>query len=158
MPAKVNLDEAIEAIINSIVASLEGATAPGGLLEGVESVVRGDRSRPRPPVPSLWVFAETANPQHNPRAIAETWHLPIVITPIVKADEPEDGYKLATELAAKARSVILKDRSLGLREYVQDTRSARFESSAPWHRRDTLYSAVAAVEVRFTIIEDYYNQ
>lgn len=156
MPAKINLNEAIEEIITAVVNKLQAATVEGQPLEEVESVVRGDRARPRPPVPSLWVFAETAQPQHSPRTIAETWHLPIVITPVVKeSEEPEDGYKKATELAAKARSIVIKDRSLGLRAYVQDVRSGRFEPSAPWHRRETLYSAVAVILVIFTICEDF---
>ncbi len=155
MPKHGQLDEVINDILDNIVDMLKDATATDEALDGVAVVVRGDRSRPRPKTPALWVFGETAQPQPQPRTIAETWHLPVVITPIVKATDPEAGYREATKWAARARSVVLKKRDLGLRDYVQDTRSARFESSAPWHRRETLYSAVAAVLVVFTILEEF---
>lgn len=153
MPNKIALDVALNQIIDAVVERLGSASEDEeSPLHGV-NIVRGDRSRPRPQTPALWVFAETAQPEHNPRALAETWELPIVITPIIKSDDPEDGYRQATTLAAQARSAVIAGRDLDLRDFVQDVRSGRFEASAPWHRRETLYSAVAQVRVIFTILE-----
>lgn len=149
----MRLDEAFEAIIDSITNMLIAATGGGGLLEEVRAVVRGDRARPRPDVPAVWIFAETANPEHNPTTIQESWSLPVVLAAIVKSEEPEEGYRTASSLAARARSVVLKDRTLGLRQVVQDTRSGRFEPGGPWHREGNLYSAVAVLQVTFRIRE-----
>lgn len=149
----MRLDEAFEAILNAVFEKLKAAQEEGELLEEVETVVRGDRARPRPMTPALWVFAEQANPTHTPTSMQESWELPLVLTPIYKTDIPEEGYEKASEMAAKARSVILKDRTLGLREIVQDTRSGRFEPSGPWHSEGQLYSAVAVVIVTFRIKE-----
>ena len=149
----MRLDEAFEGIITNITEMLEAETQEGHLLEEIEEVVRGDRARPRPRTPSLWVFAERANPTHTPSSMQESWELPIVLTPVIKTDLPEEGYKEASELAAKARSILLKNRTLNLREVVQDTRSGRYEPSAPWHNEGQLYSAVAVVIVTFRIRE-----
>lgn len=149
----MRLDEAFEAIIDSITNMLIVASGGGGLLEGVRAVVRGDRARPRPDVPAIWVFAEMVNPEHNPTTIQESWSLPVVLAAIVKSEDPEEGYRMASSLAARARSVVLKDRTLGLRQVVQDTRSGRFEPGGPWHREGNLYSAVAVLQVTFRIRE-----
>ena len=149
----MRLDEAFENIITSIEKKLSEATAEGELLHGVESVVRGDRARPRPPTPAIWIFAEQANPAHEPTTIRERWTLPVVLTAIYQADDPEEGYRRSSEFAAKARSVVLQDRSLGYRDFVQDTRSGRFEPSGPWHTEGRLYGAVAVIEVTFIIKE-----
>ena len=149
----MRLDEAYDAIVDAIVAKLELAKEPGGLLEGTESIVRGDRARPRPPTPALWVFAETATPEHSPTTIQERWQLPVVLAAIFKTDDPELGYKEASRMAARARSVILKDRTLGLRPVVQDTRTSRYEPSGPWHNEGQLYGAVAVLQVTFRIKE-----
>lgn len=147
------LDEAFEEIMTAIKSMLEAECHANGMLAGVEAVVRGDRARPKPPTPCIWVFGETANPSHNPTTIQERWSLPIVLTSIYKSDDPEVGYRKASEFAAKARSIILRDRTLGLRDFVQDTRSGRFEPSGPWHSEGQLYGAVAVVEVTFRIRE-----
>jgi hypothetical protein len=149
----MRLDEAFEAIIDSITNMLIAACGGGGLLEGVRAVVRGDRARPRPDVPAVWVFAEMVNPEHNPTTIQESWSLPVVLAAIVKSEDPEEGYRMASSLAARARSVVLKERTLGLRQVVQDTRSGRFEPGGPWHREGNLYSAVAVLQVTFRIRE-----
>lgn len=150
----MRLDEAFEAIINSVIGVLSAATVDG-LLVGVNTVVRGDRARPRPDVPAVWVFAENANPEHSPTTLQERWVMPIALVAIVKSDDTEEGYRGASSLAARARSVVLKDRTLGLRRLVQDTRSGRFEPSGPWHREGNLYSSVALVEVTFRILEGH---
>ena len=156
------LDEAIEEVIDAVVSALkaeitlhesedEEAAAP--LLEANLTIVRGDRSRPRPATPAIWVFPEAASIEHNPRTLAETWRLPIALVSIWKDDDPEEGYKMASSLAARARSVVIRDRSLGKRSYVQDTRSGRFEASAPWHSEGSLFAALALIEVIMLIRE-----
>ena len=160
MPTVVRLDSAIDAILDALKTRLEAATITPeppdepGLLADVASVVIGNRSRPRPRMPALWVFGGEAFNQHNTAAIQETWELPIILVSVVQADQPEDGYRLATSVAARARSVALKDdRRLGL-PYVSDINSTAFDPSSQ-HEIDnrTLYSAAATVTARFQIFE-----
>ena len=147
----MRLDQAYEAIMDAVANSLDAARS--GLLDDVTAIIRGDRARPRPSTPSIWVFAETLTPSHAQTTIQESWTLPVVLAAIVKSDTPEAGYRKASSLAARARSVVLADRVLGLRQLVQDTKSARFEPGGPWHQEGNLYSAVAVVQVTFRINE-----
>jgi hypothetical protein len=147
------LYEAIEEILDAIVTLVEAETVDGGSLSDIEEVIRGDRHKTKPAVPAIWIFAETANIAHPPMAMAEKWTMPVILSAIVKNDDVEEGYKEATELAAKARTAVLSDRTLGLRTFVQDTRSLRFEPSAPWLRQGSLFAANAVIEVIFTIFE-----
>lgn len=149
----MRLDEAFEAVVDAITNMLTAATTGVGLLSDVKAIIRGDRARPRPATPAVWVFAEAANPAHQPTTIQESWTLPVVLAAIVKSEDPEEGYRLASSIAARARSVVLADRTLGLRQVVQDTRSGRFEPGGPWHQEGNLYSAVAVVQVTFRIRE-----
>lgn len=153
MVAEKKLYEAIEEIIDSIVAMINAETGTGKILEGIAEVVRGDRHKTKPDVPAIWIFADIATITHPPMALAEKWTMPIILSAIVKEDDTETGYKKATEYAARARTVILKDRTLGLREFVQDTQSSRFEPSAPWLRQGNLFAANAVINVIFTILE-----
>lgn len=149
----MRLDEAIDIILDQVMELLKEEIAPGCLLEGVKSIVRGDRYKTPPPLPSVWVFADVATASHPPAAIHETWELPILLVSVIKNDIPEDGYRLATRLAARARSAIMKHRTLDRRDVVQDVRSIRFEPSAPWLNEGSKYSSVAVISVRFRIME-----
>jgi len=149
----MRLDKAFDSIMTKIEEKLSEATADGELLDEVESVIRGDRARSNPLTPAIWIFAEQANPSHEPTTIREVWSLPVALTAIVQSDDPVEGYSKASELAAKARSAVLNSRTLDLRDFVQDVRSGRFEPSGPWHTQGRLYGAVAVVEVTFIIKE-----
>jgi len=153
MPELIKLDEALDGIMTGIVDLITNATGEEGALQGVETVVRGDRSRPAPVTPAVWVRGMTASCDHTQRSYAEKWVIDVLILGIVKNDEPEQGYKKATELAAKARSEVLKDRCLGNRKYVQDVRSGNFEMGGPDLQNETLFAATAIVQVHFVIME-----
>lgn len=153
MPELIRLDEALEDIIDAVVDVLQKEVKEEGDLEGVETIVRGDRTRPAPRPPTIWVRCLDAIPNHERRSYAEMWALDVLLIAVVKSDDPEEGYRKATALAARARSVVLKDRSLGLRGFVQDVRSGRFEPSGPDLQNDTLIAASAVVQVHFTILE-----
>jgi len=158
IPNPMMLDEAIDEIMEHIRQTIEDYTKPdenGDIyLEGVEAVVRGDRDRPRPKTPCIWVFPNPAECTHQPRTLAETWNFPITIAAIVKDNDPLAGKKMSNKLAARARSVVIKDRGLGKRKYVQDTRSSRFEPSGPWHSEGSMFAAVAVIEVVIVLLED----
>lgn len=147
------LDQAIKEIIDSIEATLKVATGKGKALEDIKEVVKGERHRTKPPVPALWIFTEIATIEHS-SALVERWTLPVIISAILKENDPEAGYEKAREYAAKARSEVLADRTLGLREFVQDVQSNRFEAGGPWLREGTLFAANAVISVMFRIKEN----
>ena len=153
MPHRIRLDQAINLIIDAVVDAIEAETTEGGLLEEVNTIVCGDKTRPKPEPPSVFIFTDVARAQESPRTLAEQWRLPVILVVTVKDDDPEGGYRLATELTAKARSVVLRDRSLGLRRFVQDTKSLRFEAGGPNNQQGSLHGAATTVEVLFTILE-----
>lgn len=154
MPAPIRLDEALDAVLDAIKDLLTDAIAEDHLLEGVESIVIGERSRPRPDMPAIWVLAGLAQNQHTTAGLRETWLLPIDLVSVVQGDEPEDARRLAGRLAARARTVVMSSsRRLGL-EYVNDIVSTSFEPASE-HEIDnrTIYSAAATVTARITIHE-----
>ncbi|MDI6840436.1 MAG: hypothetical protein QMD71_06295 [bacterium] len=153
MPHQIRLDQAINQILDAIVQTIEAEITEGGLLEGVKTVVRGDKTRPKPETPSVFIFTDMAQMQQSPRTLAEQWRLPVIFATTVKNDDPEEGYRQVTELAAKVRSAVLRNRTLGLRNFVQDTKSLRFEAGGPNHQQGSLFGAAAVVEVLFTILE-----
>jgi len=153
VPELIKLDEALDGVLDAVVDKLKAAVGPGTDLGNVRMVVRGDRSRPAPETPALWVRILTAIPSHERRTYAETWQVDVIVLAIVKSDNPEEGYREATKLAARARSEVLKDRSLGNRKYVQDVRSGNFEASGPGLQNESLFASTAVLQVHFVILE-----
>lgn len=154
MPELIRLDEALEGIMEGIGGTLDQNRGPGNDLEGVKTLVIGDRSRPAPTTPAIWVRGLTASCDHSQRSYAEKWQVNILVLAIIKNANPEDGYREATALAAKARSVILKDRTLGNRKYIQDVRSGNFEMGGPNMQNESLFAATATIQVHFVILEN----
>lgn len=153
MAAVTTLDQAIDDILTALQTALAGELGETRRLADVETIVIGERSRPRPDLPALWVFGDIAVANHITAGIAETWELPVTLVSIVQSDEPESAYRQAASIAARARSVVLKDRRLGL-DFVNDVVSTRFEPSRETSIDNrTIYSAAATVTVRFRIHE-----
>ncbi len=151
----MRLDQAFDSIMGAVKDALEADAE--SLISDVNEIVRGDRARGKPESPAIWIFGETANIDHTVTSLQERWSLPVVLVAIYQQtdnDTEEEAYMQASSLAARARSVIFKsDRTLGLRSLVQDTRSSRFEPSAPWHRDGKLFAAAAVIDVIFRILE-----
>ena len=145
----MRLDEALNGILEASADLLREAAVVKGLLEGVTTVVRGDRARPTPRPPSIWIYPEGATPNHRAMSIREEWDLSLILVAQVQNDNPDEGYQQVTALAAKARSVMLRDRTLGMPELVRDVKSGRFEPSGPWHREGNMFGAGAVVVVTF---------
>lgn len=146
------LATALDGILTGVIEKLTAAKEEYGALEDVDEIIRGDRARPHPRVPTIWVYPDAATPTHV-TSQQEAWTLPVMLVAVVKNDDPDKGYTAATDLAARARSVVLEGRGLESRDYVQDIVSGRFECSGPWYRDGVLFSAIAVVEVKFRILE-----
>lgn len=131
MPPTVTLSESIEAILDAMVAAIEAETDPSDTLEEVKEVVRGERARPQPKMPAVWVVPEPARNTQTTQGLAEAWTMAVHIAALVKDDDQVRGQKLASQLAAKARAAVLAPeagggRRLGL-AYVNDIVSVSFD-------------------------------
>lgn len=152
----VLLETAVEAILDALVARVTAATVPGQPLDAVRSVIRGDRARSLPELPSIWIVPETAvtatAARDGGRGIAETWSLSVRVAALVSSDDPMIASRECVRLAARARTEILRDRRLGL-AYVADTTSTEFQPAAP-SENNVLHWAAATVTVRFSTREE----
>ncbi len=147
------LDEAIDDIMSSLQNTLEAKIQTGEDLDIVKAIYRGDRSVKTPKTPCIWIFPDVAICAHPPTAIMESWEMPINLVSVFYSNDAEEGYRRANELAARARTQILKNRDLGLNAFVQDARSGRFEPSNPAYVAGNNYSAVAVIKITFNVLE-----
>lgn len=149
------LSGSVEAILDSIVEAIQGAVNDSGgelIDEGVRSVVRGDRARPMPELPSVWVVPQIAQfTQHE--FDSETWAMPVSIAALVKSDDPADGGKAAQRIAALARAAALTARpGSGDDAEVIDVRSQSFDPTARTSERNrTLFWTDATILVTFSV-------
>lgn len=149
----VPLKDIMEAAHNRLL----DATADGELLEDVksESVIKGDRARPHPELPAVWVFGGAASADSTSHGLAEIWSYPITVAGLVKNEDPLVGYDEATDLAARAVQVLLtKERRLGLK-FVADVTAINFDPSSSQNSDDkrSLFWASGDINVRFRRLE-----
>lgn len=153
MPITKRLDEVIIEILDGIESVVKSEIKEGGLLEGIKQVSIGDRISEYPKLPMIWIMCDPATPTHTHRALAETWTLPVMLICFVENLEPEEGYKETNRLAALTRSVVLKDRTLGKRDYIQDIQSGIFNLAQRDPENKVIFGAAAVINVIFTILE-----
>ena len=151
-PTVVRLSDALNQVVNATHGRLAAAAMPGGLLEGIRGVVKGERGEARPDPPYLWV-AVGAGQATNARALHETWDLTLLVSAFVQSHEVEEGWLEAFRWAALARGVILggTSRDLGL-EFVEDVQS---DSIGPLGRFTSgrRFGAFARLTVRVSLVE-----
>ena len=151
MSSKPDLAEAIEQIIDKVEEELN--TAVGSSLSEVKTVARGEAVRPKPMPPIMWIYTDTARVSPDSTTLREVWEMPIMLVAVVQdSQDPKRGQALATKLAAKARTVIINDRKLGL-SFVNYVESTAFEPRTRFPAEGGKYSAGTAISVTFTIFE-----
>lgn len=141
-----SLSDSVEDILDAIVLAVQESS-----IEGVKSVVRGDRSRPMPELPSVWVVpqpAQFAQAEYD----SETWTMPVTLAALVKGDDPVVAGKLSQRISADARAAALSSQS-GMNEAdVTDIVSDTFDPTARSSERNrTLFWTEATVRVIFTV-------
>lgn len=147
---KVRLDTMIDRVLDSIEDRCKDETK---LLSEINSVIRGDKLEYTPELPSLWIYTQTLVPTSDNTALKEQWVMPVVLEVVIEENnDAQKGYKKSTELAAKARSAVLKDRKLGL-DNVAHVLSGEFHPSGPGLRENNYFSSMAVVNVRFFTFE-----
>ena len=154
MANKIYLADIIEEILDKAEEKLKGETEGEGELEDVEEVVRGEHVRGKPKTPTIWIFTDTVNTEGEPTSMRESWILPLVVVSVVyDSQDARRGQKKATELAAKARSVLLKSRNLDLQGKVHGVRSVTFEPRGRFNEGSGVFSAACVLSVSFTTLE-----
>ena len=148
----ISLPDAIDQILDAMQETLTAAKF-SGILSDVNTIVLGDRARPHPELPSLWVFAAPALNEHTSHGLAETWSMPVNLVALRNDEVPEQGFRATADLAARANKIIVSQRDLGL-GFVVDVTSTRFEPT----REQTLdhlviYAAAATVTVKFNVFD-----
>lgn len=148
------LSDSVEAILDAILAAIQAEVDDVGSplnLEGVASVVRGDRARPMPDLPSVWVVPQPATFEQQTYD-EEAWSMPVSIAALVKDDDPAPGGMKAQRVAALARSAALAARDGIVGAEVTDIRSESFDPTARSSERNrTLYWTDATIRVTFTV-------
>jgi len=153
MADKIYLADMIEDILDKAEEKLKEETE-GGDLKEVAEVVRGEHVRGKPKNPSLWIFTDTVSIEGGITSMREPWTLPLIVVSVVyNSQDPRRGQKNATELAAKARSVLLKSRNLDLQGKVHGVRSVTFEPRGRFEEGGGVFSAACVLNVSFTTLE-----
>lgn len=144
------LDEAVEGILDAIVDGISAAAEEvGGGLDEVQAVVRGDRARPMPKLPAVWVVPQPMTATQETYGNEEAWTMRVSIAALVKSDSPEEGGRKAQRFAARAAAVV-KSLRPDLSGYVVDIRMDSFDPTARSSERNrNLFWTDATVRVTF---------
>jgi hypothetical protein len=143
------LDEAVDQILSAVVEIVRGSAD----LAGIAQVVRGERARPMPELPCIWVLPEPATASQGVYGAEEAWMMPIALAALVRSDDPEEGARRAARYAALARRAVLGVGRLDL-PFVVDVRSSKVDLAARRDPNRNLYWADATVEVTFDVEEE----
>lgn len=149
------LDESIEDVIDTVVAAVLAKTAVNESLDGVKSVVRGDRARPMPELPAVWIVPQPARMIRETYE-DETWSLPLSLAALVKGDTPADAGRESQRITALARSAALQAKAAAeaAGAAVTDIVSTSFDPTARSSERNrNLFWTEAVVTVTFTVTE-----
>ena len=153
----MTLPEALEAINVQAHKLLVAAAVEGQLLQDVDpkAIIRGDRARPTPPTPSVWLVPDIATADHTTHGLAELWNYQLIIAALVKNDDPNEGFAEATDLAGKAVQVLLGRRRTWTLGFVEHVTPVRFDPSSARNSdsKRSLFWADGVVNVRFTRLE-----
>ncbi|MFA5444712.1 MAG: hypothetical protein WC262_07035 [Bacteroidales bacterium] len=147
------LATAVNAILDGLVTYLKTEQRTGGTLSDVIVIARGDRASPSPEVPAVYLVPQKMIVVEPTTSQSEWWEMPVNIGTMVNSDIPEIGYTAATDLAARARALLLthNSRNIGL-DYIKIIKSSTFDPAGPWSRAEGNYhTASAEVKVLFKI-------
>jgi hypothetical protein len=147
------LDDMVESILDAVGDAIQAAAdETGGGLDEVVSVVRGDRSRPMPDLPAVWIIPQPATYDQADFGDDEQWVMDVSIAALVKNDDPEIGARTAQRIAARARKVALTIRHevAGL----VDVTSRTFDPHARRSEQNRALSWTdATIRVTFTVTD-----
>ncbi|HDK26589.1 MAG TPA: hypothetical protein ENG48_05825 [Candidatus Atribacteria bacterium] len=151
------LEEAINDILEKIEEKLSDAMQDGGKLSDVKSLMIGMKTSKKPEAPAIWVMeGETVIDTTTRLTNWESWNMDIVIIGVVyNSKEAKEGYKEANTLTARAKNILLADRTLGFGHgsFFTDIKSKRFDGNNPYFQNGNFYSAAFTLTTVFTVRE-----
>lgn len=151
------LESAIEDILDKIEEKLSDAMQDGGKLSDVKTLIIGSKTSNKPEAPAIWgMEGETVIDPTSGLTIYERWNMDIsIIGVIYNAVDGKEGYKEANRLTARAKNILLADRTLGFGHgtFFQDIKSKRFDGNNPHFQNGNFYSAMYTLTTVFTVRE-----
>ena len=151
------LESAIENILEKIEEKLNEEVRDSGILEDVKTLIVGGKTSIKPEAPAIWVMlGDTAIEPTTKLTIWESWSMDIMIAGVTyNSNDSKEGYKEANNLVARAKRVLLKDRTLGFGHgtFFQDIKSKSFDGNNPYFKNGNYYSAIFTLTTVFTVRE-----
>ena len=151
------LESAIENILEKIEKKLNEEVRDSGILEDVKTLIVGGKTSIKPEAPAIWVMlGDTAIEPTTKLTIWESWSMDIMIAGVTyNSNDSKEGYKEANNLVARAKRVLLKDRTLGFGHgtFFQDIKSKSFDGNNPYFKNGNYYSAIFTLTTVFTVRE-----
>lgn len=142
-----------DAIENTLQAEI---SVDGGKLSEVKTLVIGNKTSVKPTTPALWVFFNSAIPRvDTTMLVCETWEMDIIVVGVVYNTNQDDGYTEANRLTAKAKRVLLADRTLGFGHgtFFNDIKSKSFDGNNPYFNQGNYFTAAYTCTVVFAVRE-----
>ncbi|MYL36021.1 hypothetical protein GLW05_20840 [Pontibacillus yanchengensis] len=152
---RVPLDEAFGLVVNKIKSLLEGEMKSDRYLCDVKTVSLGERNLNQIRKPALWIFPMNMTLNEDPSRKVEYWSFPIQVMSVYASNDTEEGYLKATDLAARARRILVQDKRMGLSNIVYEVESARFLPTSSFGVRGNDYAAIAEIVVKMTVDESF---
>lgn len=151
------LEDAIDDIMLAIETTLKAEiNIDGGVLSDVKTLVIGESTSQKPTTPALWINQGLSRLVPDDNYIkTEMWQTEIIVISVIYSSDQYNGYKDANSLAARAKRVLLTDRTLGFGHgtFFSDIRSESFEGSNPQYRRGNIFSSVYTCKAYYTVYE-----
>lgn len=151
------LADAIDDILNKIEEKLRSAIKNDDKLENIKTLIIGVKTNKKPEPPAVWVMVGEAVPTPDTTlTMWESWSMDVVIIGIIyNSVDSKEGFKEANILTAKAKSILLEDRTLGFGHgtFFTDIKSKRFEGNNPHFQNGNFYSAAFTLTTVFTVRE-----
>jgi len=150
------LESAIENILDKIEEKLSDAIQDGEKLSDVKTLVIGVKTSSKPEAPAIWVMEGETTIDPSGLTIYERWNMDIVIIGVVyNSVDGKEGYKEANKLTARAKNILLADRTLGFGHgtFFQDIKSKRFDGNNPYFKNGNYYSAMFTLTTVFAVRE-----
>jgi len=139
-----SLAEHAEQIITAALGLLEAQrAAPDGTIQDVKNIIRGDRTTTgKLPPPALWVFPGPDMIQ-TAGGHSSIHNFEVIVAAVVQHQDPAEGHKEATNLAARAYDILLSDKTWN--NTVHTVIPVRFDPSYEKAQSANLYWAAAVV-------------
>ena len=151
------LEDAIEDILDKVEEKLSEAKQDGGKIEDVKTLVIGAKTSLKPETPAVWVMTgEMMIDPTTTLTIWERWSMEIVVIGVIyNTTSGREGFKEANGLTARAKNILLADRTLGFGHgtFFQDIKSKSFDGNNPYFQSGNYYSAAFTLTAVFTVRE-----